>query len=317
MKTAAYIAAVSIAIVLFGAYSAVTVSTGDVESQFVDYITEFRKSYFSRDEYNTRLGLFTANLIKIEEMNANPNDEAVYGINHMSDWTEQEFNVLLGYKGGNDETVEERDFTPLATEVDWRGSLDMSAVKDQGSCGSCWAFAATEAIESAFAITHDHDLNFLSEQELVDCSGKYGNHGCSGGWHYSAFKYAKDNHGLNNEDDYVYQAKQAKCASVTAHFDDISGHYKVSKKQASLEGAIEVAPVAVAVDASKWSQYKSGVFSNCGTRVNHAVNAVGYTSNGEWIIRNSWGTRWGEKGFMYLKAGNTCGVLGYAYGVNA
>ena len=312
------IIAVAVAAALVGAYFMTHNSKPEPtpEDLFIDYVAEYRKSYFSKDEYNMRLGVFAANLKKIESMNANPNDEAVYGINHLSDWTEEEFTKLLGFRAGP-EQVDEVAFNPLGQDKDWRSSKDMTPVKDQASCGSCWAFAAAETIESAFAATHGHDLYDLSEQELVDCSRSYGNHGCSGGWQYYAFKYAEDNKGLNTESEYPYHAKDETCKKVTTkRHAPILSHFKVKNTQSSLEGAIDQAPIAVAVDASNWSQYRSGDFSNCGSRVNHAVVAVGHTDS-HWIVRNSWGARWGEKGFIYLKKGNTCNILNYAYGVKA
>lgn len=83
-----------------------------------------------------------------------------------------------------------------------------------------------------------------------------------------------------------------------------------------METALNSVPLAIAVDASNWSQYSSGIFSNCASNINHAVVAAGYVSGSHWIVRNSWGTRWGEKGYMRLKTGNTCGALGYVYRVN-
>ena len=154
----------------------------------------------------------------------------------------------------------------------------------------------------------------LSEQELVDCSGDFGNKGCNGGWHGSAFRYAIENKGLNTAAEYPYTATNEICKKSQNRKAPIKNYFRVSPLQSSLEGADELAPVAVAVDASNWSFYTSGVFSNCGSDVNHAVVLVGHT-NSHWIIRNSWGTNWGTNGFIYLEKGNTCAVLNYAYGV--
>ena len=134
-----------------------------------------------------RSDLFHANLVKIAELNSNPDDEAVYGVNHMSDWTEAEFTKLLGQNAGNDQTAEVRDFVNFAPSKDWRDSLDVTPIKDQGSCGSCWAFSAAETIESTYAIWNNHNLNTLSEQELLDCSRYLGTNGCKGGWHFKGF----------------------------------------------------------------------------------------------------------------------------------
>jgi C1A family cysteine protease len=201
--------------------------------------------------------------------------------------------------------------TPLGSS-DWRPSGKQTSVKDQGSCGSCWSFSANEALESVYAIEHGQLLD-LSEQELVDCSGSFGNHGCNGGWMYWAFDYVKSKGGLALESEYPYKARDQTCtANLSVRHAPVSGYSKVSASEKALESAIDAHPVAVAVDASNWSFYKGGDFSNCASNLNHAVVASGYDTD-HWIVRNSWGGRWGESGYIYLKKGNTCGVENAAY----
>lgn len=198
------------------------------------------------------------------------------------------------------------------TEESWSKDC-IHPIRDQGSCGSCWAFAAVGEHEAAWAIANG-ELKTLGEQELVDCSRKQGNHGCSGGWHYYAWDYMKLVGGLEQESDYPYHAKDETCVSVeNLHVEPVASYKKISTKTASLQAELDKQPVAVAVDASKWSQYTGGVLTSCGTRLNHAVVAVGYDEAGNWIVRNSWGARWGEQGHIILAPGNTCGILNKAY----
>ncbi len=248
-------------------------------------------------------------------MNANPNDEAVYAVNQFTDRTDEEFNNLLGLKNmpinePNVQVISTIDENRL-TGPDHRGKCN--GVKDQGSCGSCWAFAANGVHECAHNMA-GRGLPRLSEQDLVDCSRAYSNQGCNGGWYYWAWNYVKDK-GLANEGDYAYNGRDNSCRSVNRP-NRISGYAKIANNNAAVESAINARPVAIAVDASNWSSYSSGIFSNCAANINHAVVAVGYESGSHWVIRNSWGTRWGESGYMRLKHGNTCGALGYVYTLN-
>lgn len=130
---------------------------------------------------------------------------------------------------------------------------------------------------------------------------------------YWAWDYVKKVGGLALESEYPYTAKNGKCtADLTVRHAPITGYNQVAKTETALEAAIDAHPVAVAVDASNWSYYKSGDFDNCGTRLNHAVVAVGYDET-HWVVRNSWATRWGEEGYIYLKKGNTCGIENKAF----
>ena len=201
---------------------------------------------------------------------------------------------------------------PLGS-ADWTNKFN--SIKDQKSCGSCWAFAANGVHEVTWNMLKGRNFD-LSEQQLVDCSRGYRNQGCNGGWYFWAWDYVKSFGGLNTQSQYKYTAVDQQCAANSGDKNaPISSYTQISATSAAVQAAIDQRPVAVAVDASNWSSYNSGVFSNCGTSINHAVVAVGYT-NDYWIIRNSWGQRWGLNGYMHLKMGNTCGVLGYVYRLN-
>jgi C1A family cysteine protease len=200
---------------------------------------------------------------------------------------------------------EDLEYYPTAT-VDWTTQGKVSRVKNQGQCGSCWAFSATGVAES-WALFSGKSLD-LSEQQLVDCSGSYGNHGCGGGWASSALKYVKD-HGITTGSTYPYVARTNDCFRQGGDFH-IGNVLSVAGCD-GLSTGIAARPLSISVDASNWSQYKSGVFDNCGTGINHAVLLVGTDSTGVWKVKNSWGTGWGESGFIRLAAGNTCGICAY------
>jgi len=208
-------------------------------------------------------------------------------------------------------------------DVNWNHSKKVSPVKDQGQCGSCWAFSATGAIESALLIKNI--TANLAEQQLVDCSGAYGNYGCNGGWMDSAFQYIID-HNITETSKYPYVARDQACKLNTGTWS-LSG-FVDTPGCTNLLNALHIQPISVAVDASNWSSYKSGVFSSCGTNVNHGVLLVGtvnpthdangtQVTNGTWIIKNSWSSGWGDAGFIRLlrvgniTASNTCAICSY------
>jgi C1A family cysteine protease len=183
----------------------------------------------------------------------------------------------------------------------------VTEVKDQGQCGSCWAFATTGVLESTNLVVRG-GTELLSEQELVDCSRGYGNQGCNGGWMNSAFNYIKDN-GIASRGSYPYEARDANCRAPSTKAARISGYKDVPGCDA-LGDAISRQPVAVAVDASNWGSYGQGVFNNCGGAINHGVLAVGVVG-GNWKVKNSWGSGWGEAGYIRLSGGNTCAICNY------
>lgn len=228
------------------------------------------------------------------------------GVNQFTIYTTEEFATrfltpmpLVGFPQGDNEYE-------VIGDIDWTNLGKVSPVKNQGQCGSCWAFSATGVMESV-ALLAGQSVN-LSEQQLVDCSRPQGNQGCNGGWPSSALNYVKAN-GIASESAYPYAARDQACKVQGGSFK-ISG-FKSLSQCAGLTNGINTSPVSVTVDASNWSSYKSGVFSNCGTGINHAVLLVG-VMGGNWKIKNSWGTGWGDSGYIRLAAGNTCGVCQYA-----
>jgi C1A family cysteine protease len=180
----------------------------------------------------------------------------------------------------------------------------VSEVKDQGSCGSCWAFSTTGSIESAFKIKNGSDI-LLSEQQLVDCTISYGNNGCNGGLVEYAYHYL-ENVPLETEAQYPYSAKNLKCSAAAMSGDVSVTDFKEVERfsPTQLAQALTLGPVSVGVDASGlgFQTYKSGIIKKfCGTSIDHAVLAVGYGTEDNddyWLVKNSWGAKWGENGYF-------------------
>ncbi|MBN3317164.1 CATL1 protein, partial [Atractosteus spatula] len=297
---------------------------------------------YREDEEGYRRKVWEDNLRFIEQHNlehSQGNHSYTLGMNHFGDLTQQEFNELMtGFSP--DESLED---TPVSNwtishrrrprEVDWRNKGYVTKVKNQGACGSCWAFSAVGALEGQH-FRKTGKLVSLSEQNLVDCTKnkKYINYGCRGGLMDRAFKYIKDNKGIASDKSYPYTAK-----------DNGGCRYKPGQKAASCRGfrwvphrneralrdaVAFIGPISVALDAGRrtFQFYRSGIYYDikCSKTINHAVLAVGYgvsffksahrCPTKFWILKNSWGRQWGDKGYIRLARnyGNHCGIASYA-----
>ena len=276
-------------------------------SEFESWKAKHSISYESMFENAYREKVFLENLAEIRLHNAKEARTYDMGLNQFSALTQEEFaQTYLGLQTPELKNVETNNLGVTVADIDWVSQGFVTPVKNQGQCGSCWAFSATGGLEGLSK--SQGNLQSFSEQQLVDCSGKYGNQACNGGLMTSAFKFVKDN-GIVHEDEYAYKAVKQTCAKATGDYK-IAGYTEI-KTCNDLASAIASRVVSVAVDASNWSRYSSGVFDNCRTGLNHGVTLVGVNA-GNWWVKNSWGTSWGEKGFIRLAAGNTCGICNMA-----
>jgi C1A family cysteine protease len=275
---------------------------------FDSWMTEHSVKYDSMFEKAYRERVFLENLAKIELHNSEKYHTYKMGVNQFSAMTEEEFVAMnLGLVVPESMEFENDQADNFRADVDWTTVGAVTDVKNQGQCGSCWAFSTTGGLEG-LSFTGFNQLQSFSEQQLVDCSSSYGNQGCNGGLMTNSFKFVHD-HGIVLESAYSYKGVQGKCTTPGGDFK-ISGYTEVTNCN-DLANALVTRVVSVAVDATNWSRYSSGVFNNCQTRLNHGVTLVGM-SDQFWRIKNSWGTGWGEKGFIRLARGNTCGVCNMA-----
>lgn len=285
----------------------------DEDPSFEEWAGQF--GFNSDDE--EMAATYQANLDDLAKVRA-AHPEAKFGVNQFYGMTWEQFSsTMLTMKNLDtpaDSDVplleDSGDLTELATEVDW----EVTPVKNQGSCGSCWAFAAMGAIEHAHILKTGEHVS-LAEQQFVDCS----QYECEGGWPHDAMDLVK-NAPIYTTASYPYKARRGQCLTGTDSGVRISGHMKVGKSESALLQVLQKQAIVVLVGAdSSFTSYRSGVInspSKC--EMNHAVLATGYSA--EFIkIKNSWGTGWGESGFMRMKrTTDGCGPFGlYMYGLNS
>ena len=290
------------------------------ELEFQEFMVTYDKEYSSEEEYISRFRKFRDNLAYIRVFNAMENT-MVLGVNHFADMDFAEFKAKylpsrIPAKEQTNAVDFEGYFAPAT--VDWRAKGAVTGVKNQGQCGSCWAFSTTGSVEGAWFLA-GHSLVSLSEQQLVDCSRKFGNLGCNGGLMDDAFKYIISNKGITLESNYPYTAKDGVCSTAKAAqvAATISGYTDVATKNpTALMNAVAQQPVSIAVEAdqSAWQLYKTGTVSkDCGTNLDHGVLAVGYDTTQNppfWIVKNSWGASWGMSGYIQIAQSSGDGVCG-------
>jgi cysteine peptidase B len=285
-------------------------------AQFDEYTRFWNKTY-SVVERAARFENFKMNAAKIAKMNAQTKARghgARYGFGKFSDWSEREQKALNGALKKKEVTITEKRAHKVGanptTPIDWVAKGKTTPVKDQGQCGSCWAFSTTETVESALLMAGVKVVP-LSPQEVVDCDSN--DDGCGGGYPQEAIGWVKQQGGQDTEQCYPYTAQDGTCSSSQCTpFQNIKQVIPIgSTEQATYTALAKYGPLSICADASSWSNYDGGIMTadECGNDIDHAIQLTGYSPNqgGYWIVRNSWGTDWGEKGFIWLQYGhNTC-----------
>lgn len=299
------------------------------EKSFLSWMRRTNQ-FFTGDEYHLRLGIFLTNLRRVQEFNSLEKTFKV-GINKFACYTPAEYKILLGRiqsSQSSRQKITKKIKGDEPDQVDWREKNIVNAVKDQGQCGSCWAFGTIQACESAYALTHG-TLNVCSEQNLVDCVPDC--YGCNGGTESNALTFIiYGQFGLlASEADYPYKAVAESCTyAILKGINKITSFdHGEEGNEAYLKTLVSQGVCDVAIDASAWSfqAYTSGIYDEpaCSSEfLDHAVGLVGYgTENGVdyWIVRNSWGPDWGEKGYIRMSRNknNQCGIASDALQVHA
>ena len=293
---------------------------------FQRFINKYNKKYTSMNEYLARFNVFRQNLLTLIENG--PQSHEV-GVTKFSDLTPQEFaKTYLNLNFNANAFLNLRAVRPKKTndaapdEFDWRDKGIVAEVKDQGSCGSCWAFATMANLESLYAQKKGVVKTF-SEQFLVDCDTE--DSGCNGGLMELSFEWIKNNGGFMYEADYPYANKKGTCQQDSSKFVDmkVTGYVKLGPESEDTfspcdEGEMkeflyQTGPLAIALNATPLQFYTSGIADYaswlCGTSgINHAVTLVGYGTGSKdyWIVRNSWGKNWGESGYFRIVRGTGC-----------
>jgi len=302
--------------------------------KFIEFQQKYGKVYQSQDEFEHRFRIFQDNNKKAAAL-AKLNPKATFGVTKFSDITSEEFaaTYLMDFDESNYIAPAPKDFSkagknnaagcnPDATNYNWVTCGATTPINNQGSCGSCWAFSATETIETYFFL-EGGPLTALSVEQIVDCDTAGEDQGCNGGFPTGAYQYVESAGGIEPASDYPYSAESGESGSCTfsssdvvctvTNYNSISGETGLYQQTSVSSGG----PVSVCVDASSWQTYSGGVLTQCGTDVDHCVQLTGYANYGEsgayWIVRNSWGEDWGEAGFIWIAIGqDLCDIGDYA-----
>jgi len=306
----------------------------DVRQQFLAFQQKYHRVYKTAAEFEHRFNVFQENLRKAA-VHQSKNPKATFGVTKFSDLTEEEFSnfylmsnvdakswVKPAAKNFSIEGPKNKaGCSPNPTTFDWFTCGVCTPIYNQGQCGSCWAFSATETIESYYVIDTGAPVTSLSMEQIVDCDTS--DSGCGGGNPTTAYQYVQSAGGIELYSDYPYIAEGGESGTCSFNSADvvatvssqaaINGETGLYQQASSSSGG----PVSVCVDASSWSAYTGGVLTSCGNDVDHCVQLTGYNGYGQsgsyWIVRNSWGTDWGLSGFIWIEIGqDLCSIGDYA-----
>jgi C1A family cysteine protease len=295
----------------------------ETDYKFMNFVAKHGRSYGTRAEYNFRLDIFKQKVAKIEEHNAKEGVTWTLGVNHFTDRTEEEIKKQMGlmekplHETGP--AIHKYSESDIQESVDWRQKGAVTPIKNQGHCGSCWAFATVGALEGAHFLKSGELLS-LSEQQLVDCSEF--DMGCHGGRPFLAYLYTGLYH-LETEADYPYRAEAGffKCT-----YDKTKGkvgaksiHGILSDSPNQMKAALTLGPISVAIHAGQdaFMHYQSGIITSkdtiCHFKQDHAVLVVGHGTDENgleyFIVKNSWGAAWGESGFVRVAVEDGVGAI--------
>jgi C1A family cysteine protease len=304
---------------------AFSVATSDLINKFADFQHQYKKTY-TAEEFHYRFNVFKANLERYDADNKK-SGSPIFGVTKFSDLTPEEFrkaylmpkSVYEDFRIPADKVAPKLPVNPnIPSKFDWNGKGVLTPVYNQQQCGSCWAFSATETIESYCALG-GKGLQSLAMQQVVDCDTTA--YGCEGGWTYAAYEYVQTEGGIEYFKDYPYTAESESCSFNKADiFRNITGWGYVTEGGAEAEDdmanyLVSKGPLSVCVDASSWSGYEAGsviTASACGDSVDHCVQITGLdVQQGMpvWNVRNSWGTDWGNQGYLWVQKGeNACDI---------
>lgn len=303
--------------VVYGALNMAQPQNSDnrVPNHITDMWTQWKmkhgRSYGVSSEDSYRLQVFYENYKIVTEKN-NRKSSAQYELNKFADMSKEEFKKTylsqVAYETEPEKTYKSTEKLDAPDSMDWTSRGAVTGIKDQGQCGSCWAFSATGALEGLNYL-NTSQLKSFSEQQLLECSKSYGNMGCNGGIMMHAFLYTKE-FGINEESAYPYLADDSRECNTSLQDEGVkinTGFTSVEiMSNVGLVNAIALQPVSVGVAADAWQHYKGGIFDDwegCNTQTDHGVLAVGYgqdivTGKLYYKVKNSWGAGWGESGYI-------------------
>jgi len=299
--------------------------TADIATRFAKFKTQYNRQYANAEEEARRLAIFEANMKTAAELQIK-NPLARFGENDYADMSPEEFKSRHSGEGAFRAAVRQRasrivkEDPKLAAKatgsyVDWRNNGAVTPIKNQAQCGGCWAFSTTGNIEGQWAIA-GNGLVSLSEQELISCDTTC--NACNGGLMDDAFEWIinANGGGITSEAQYPYQSGSGSVppcqSSSVSNVATIASYIDVSHSEAAMKSWVASnGPLSIAVDATAWQTYAGGIMTDCtSNQIDHGVLIVGYNTQSSppyWIIKNQWGTSWGEAGYMWLEYGaNEC-----------